>query len=408
VGSSPVISASADDRLFTGRFFVMCLFTFTVFLSAFQLFPTAPFRIRDLGGSNVTAGLFLGILTFASALSAPITGGIADRIGKRKMLLVCSAALVFFALAYSVSPNTEILLILALVHGFFWSGLLSASSAYITDIIPAHRRAEGIGYWGMSSILSIALAPPLGLWLYQFGWIWLCTSIAAMNALMAFIAFRLPETHAGGRQPFRLPSFRSAVEWRVLALSLALFLYAVGHGGITSFSAMYTHALGIEPIGLFFTVQAGFMLATRPFSGLVADRLGYRMVLIPCFLLIASGMGLLAMTTTTGMLVAAAACYGVGVGNVYPVYAAYIIQHMPAERRGAAFGSILAAFDTGIGSGSMLTGFLIEHFGYPVAFGSGAVLAVFAVPYFLYVEPRLGFGGTEDSKRSRKALPQRH
>ncbi len=369
----------------------MCLFTFTVFLSAFQLFPTAPFRIRDLGGSNVTAGLFLGILTYASALSAPMTGGIADRIGKRKMLLVCSIALVFFALAYGVSPNTEILLILAVFHGFFWSGLLSASSAYISDIIPAHRQAEGIGYWGMSSILSIALAPPLGLWLYQFGWIWLCASIAAMNALMAFIAFSLPETQVHRLQPFRLPSFHSVVEWRVLALSLALFLYAVGHGGVTSFSAMYTHSLGIEPTGLFFTVQAGFILATRPFSGLLADRLGYRKILIPCFLLIASGMGLLAMTATTGMLVAAAACYGIGVGNVYPVFSAYIIQHVPAERRGAAFGSILSAFDMGIGSGSMLTGFLIEHFGYPVAFGSGAALAVFAVPYFLLMEPRLGF-----------------
>jgi hypothetical protein len=42
---------SLSERLFTPRFFVMCGFSFTVFLSAFQLLPTAPFHILDLGGS---------------------------------------------------------------------------------------------------------------------------------------------------------------------------------------------------------------------------------------------------------------------------------------------------------------------------------------------------------------------
>ena len=63
--------AAPDDRLFTVRFFTMCGFTFTVFLSAFQLLPTAPVRILQLGGTTFAAGLFLGFLTYASALSAP-------------------------------------------------------------------------------------------------------------------------------------------------------------------------------------------------------------------------------------------------------------------------------------------------------------------------------------------------
>ena len=86
------------DRLFTRRFFVMCAFTFTVFLSLFQLLPTAPFRILELGGSTTAAGLFLGLLTYASALSAPLTGALADRIGRRRMLLVSSVAIALFSL----------------------------------------------------------------------------------------------------------------------------------------------------------------------------------------------------------------------------------------------------------------------------------------------------------------------
>src|SRR5512140_1936986 len=95
--SSPCVSAInpttytssfISDRLFTPRFFVMCGFTFTVFLSAFQLLPTAPFRIQELGGSTFASGLFLGLLTFASASSAPLTGAVADHIGQRLTLIV--------------------------------------------------------------------------------------------------------------------------------------------------------------------------------------------------------------------------------------------------------------------------------------------------------------------------------
>ncbi|HZM49363.1 MAG TPA: hypothetical protein VFE68_02685, partial [Vicinamibacteria bacterium] len=69
--TAPLAQPSAPVPLFTGRFFLMCGFTFTVFLSAFQLLPTAPFHILELGGSKFAAGLFLGLLTYSSAFSAP-------------------------------------------------------------------------------------------------------------------------------------------------------------------------------------------------------------------------------------------------------------------------------------------------------------------------------------------------
>ena len=73
------------------------------------------------------------------------------------------------------------------------------------------------------------------------------------------------------------------------------------------------------------------------------------------------------------------------------MFSAYIIQRVPANRRGAAFGSVLAAFDTGIGTGSIVTGLLIGQFGYQMAFLATALLADVAIPYFLIVEKRLNF-----------------
>ena len=76
----------------------MCGFTFTVFLSAFQLLPTAPYHILALGGSTLASGLFLGFLTYSSAFSAPATGALADRLGSRRILLISSLTLAGFNL----------------------------------------------------------------------------------------------------------------------------------------------------------------------------------------------------------------------------------------------------------------------------------------------------------------------
>ena len=145
----------------------MCGFTFTVFLSAFQLLPAAPFRILDLGGSHGLAGLFLGFLTYSSASTAPFTGALADRLGRRRTLVGASLVLALLSIGYALSSNAVVPLALALVHGLFWSALLAASAAYLTGIIPEARRAEGISYWGMATVVAVAVAPSVGLAVYQ-------------------------------------------------------------------------------------------------------------------------------------------------------------------------------------------------------------------------------------------------
>ena len=372
----------------------MCGFTFTVFLSAFQLLPTAPFRILELGGTTFASGLFLGFLTYASALSAPLTGAIADRIGRRRTLVVASGVILLCAIGYGTTASYRVMLALVIVHGVFWSGLLSASAAYLTSLLPERRRAEGISYWGLSSVGAIAVAPPMAFWIMQHGgWRWICISCGGLNVLMGTIAFFLEDAPAGAQ--LRLPFDSSGttppriVEWRVLALSLTLFLYSFGYGAITSFSAMHADAIGVRPKSLYLTTLAIVILLTRPLSGKLADRIGYRRVFMPCLILIAVGLTILAAGSTRLTLVASAAFFGVGFGTAYPVFVAYVMRDVLAARRGAAFGAILAAFDTGIGTGSTTVGWLIQRFGFPAAFGVAAALSAISLPYFIVADRKL-------------------
>lgn len=377
----------ASDRLFTPRFFVMCGFSFTVFLSAFQLLPTAPFHILDLGGSTFASGLFLGFLTYSSAFSAPLTGAIADRVGQRRVLITSSVAITVFSILYGLLTDYRWMLALVILHGIFWSGLLSASASYMTNMLPEHRRAEGIGYWGLSTVAALAVAPTIGFWIYRRGWWWLCAVSAALNIAMALIASQLHETRAEAPVGDRR---HGVLEWRVLVVSGTLFLYSFGYGGITSFTALYADANGVRPKAIYLTTMAIVVLLTRPLAGRLGDRLGYRRVFLPCLVLISVGLACLAVGGTRPLMILSAVIFGIGFGTAYPVYVGYVMQEVSAARRGAAFGAILAAFDTGIGTGSTSIGWMIQHYGFRSAFGTAATLSALALPYFLIVDRRFG------------------
>lgn len=366
----------------------MCGFSFTVFLSAFQLLPTAPFHILDLGGSTFASGLFLGFLTFSSASSAPLTGTIVDHAGQRRILIISSLALAVFSLAYAVITDYRIMLALVLVHGVFWSGLLSASGAYMTTLLPEHRRAEGIGYWGLSTLSALAVAPTVGFWIYRRGgWLWLCVGAAALNLGMAVIAWFLAE-HPMPARHHDAPR-RGLIEHRVLVISITLALYSFGYGGITSFTAMYADASGVTPTSLYLTALAIVMLLTRPVFGRLGDVIGYKRVFVPCLILISCGLACLAAGGTRPWMIASAIIFGVGFGTAYPSYVGYVMRGVTPDRRGAAFGAILAAFDSGIGIGSTTMGWVIQHYGYRAAFGVAAAISALALPYFLVMDRAL-------------------
>ena len=380
------------QRLFTPRFFLMCGFSFTVFLSAFQLLPVAPYRILALGGSAAVAGLFLGFLTYSSAITAPVTGALVDRLGSRRILIISSLAVTLFSLIYAVLPSYPLMLMLVVVHGLFWSGLLSASSTYAASLVPVSRRAEGLGYWGLSTVLAVSVAPTLGLWVYSHGgWTAMCLEAAGLNLLMAAIAWRLPtETTAAGPRPVDV---RTLLEWRVLAVSGALFLYSFGYGGLTSFIALYTDANDVTPRALYFTVFSLAIVFTRPFVGRFADRTGYRRVFLPAVALVVVAFSLLAVGGNRTLLIASAVLFGTGFGSAYPAFLGHVLKFVDENRRGAAFGSIIGMFDTGIGTGSIAMGWVVEHLGYRAAWGTAAALAACSIPYFILVERRVFASG---------------
>jgi MFS family permease len=381
---------STREPLFTWPFLRLCLFAFLAFLAAFQLFPTIPFHLIELGSPRAEAGLFLTVYTWASALSAPFTGVVADRFGRRRMLIVSAASFALFSVLYGLVRPLPLLLGIACLHGFFWSGMLSASGALITDVIPLSRRTEGIGYYGIAATAAVAVAPAIGLAVYRLGWLALMLELAVMAVVLVVMASFVRD----GAPPLAAPSdapparphapLHEAISWRVVASASGLFLIALPYGAITSYVALLAGDRGIEPRSLFFTVFAVTVLVVRIVMPRLADRGGRpELWLVGGLLLVPPGLALLGLAHTRGALVLAAIVFAAGFGSAYPTFMTWVLARTDARYRAATFGSVLLAFDTAIGMGSLLVGRLGAMAGLGRAFLVLAGVSALAVPAFL-------------------------
>ena len=75
------------------------------------------------------------------------------------------------SILYGVVTWFPLLLLVGLIHGILWAGLMTSSGAVMTDILPESRRTEGLSYWGMATTCGIAIAPLIGLWLYEISFV---------------------------------------------------------------------------------------------------------------------------------------------------------------------------------------------------------------------------------------------
>jgi MFS family permease len=373
---------AAPERLLTPRFAALWLYSFVTFFSAFQLLPAIPFRIIDLGGSTAAAGWFLSAYTFASAFSAPLMGTIADRVGRRRLLLVASLAFCAFSLAYGVIPHIGLLLAVGVVHGALWSGLLSSASAIMTDYIPESRRTQGIAYWGLASVAAMAVAPAFGLWVFHFGWLTLCLEMAALSAMMTIGALFIHdptkphERHRG--------ALAEAWDWGVIRITLTMTVASVGYGGITSYAALLAVQRHVEPKSIYLTVYAATIVVLRVVFSHLFDRVKVKTLLYPALALVPVAFTILGLATTRWQMALSAVFFGIGWGAAYPALATFILNNTDPARRARTFGSIMWAFDTGIAVGSLLLGAIGQRYGLGRAFLAAAALSCFAIPIFAW------------------------
>jgi MFS family permease len=380
----------SQEELWSRDFVVFLGCTVLLWISFYFLLPTLPiYVVQRLGGSQTQVGLLSGLLTISAVVTRPLAGYAVDRWGRRVVHLPSILLFVGVVFSYNWTSTLFLLLVVRLLHGIPFGAATTANSTVAADLVPAARRGEGMGYYSLAQTLATAVGPALALSVLgdgQFGRLFAAASATAVGALGLAALIRHPPI----RNPAARFSLRSALERRVGWLSVTAGFISLGYGSVVTFITLYAAELGIARAGLFFSVFAAGLVLTRLVSGRAFDRHGPKPVVAASLGMLLVGYVILALAQTEIGFLAAAFVLGLGLGALTPSLQAMAVNLVPAERRGAANGTLFSAFDIGIGVGSSLLGAVAQAAGsyatmYLVA---GAVLVIPALLFFAVVMPR--------------------
>jgi MFS family permease len=226
------------------------------------------------------------------------------------------------------------------------------------------------------------------LWVYNhFHWQWLCGELAVLSIVMAIAAWRLPVLASA--HPLVTPKVSEVWDWRVIHASLSLSAYSFGYGGVTSYAAIVAKERHIDPPAIYLTTFAVTVVVIRLTTSHLGDRIGPMRVLYPALALMPIAYALLAVAQTRWLYVTSAILFGTGLATAYPSFITFILGATDPARRARTFGSIVWAFDTGIGTGSLVIGAIGEHQGLRTAFLGAAMLACLSIPILAWASRRL-------------------
>ncbi|KGK86308.1 arabinose ABC transporter permease [Desulfosporosinus sp. HMP52] len=384
---------SQNEQIWSKTFFLILLVSFLMFMSMYMLLPTLPLYAQSLGGNETIAGTIVGIFTLSAVLVRPWFGNLLDYRGRKLILLIGISIFLVSVIAYNLAFTIISLLTIRAVHGIGWGASTTATGTMASDVIPAARRAEGMGYYGIAATIAMSLGPALGLYLVKYNSYSLLFAGSALLAGLGLIGsfFINYETSNKRQDKSKVPHVKGVIlEITAIPSALVLFFITLTYGGIVSFLPAYAGFRGVDNIGIFFTVYALVLLLGRPIIGKLSDKYGPRMFLVPGILMLVAALVLLSIASSLPMFLLVAILYGLGFGTVQPILNALVITLSPPERRGAANATFAVAMDLGIGLGAVILGFIAQELGYAYMYGSSVIFALLAlVMYFSFLRKNI-------------------
>jgi MFS family permease len=344
--------------------------TLLSFLAIGAVLPVLPrFVTEELGGSSVEVGLVTGAFAFTALVGRPVGGRLADRRGRRPIMLAGMALAAAGGALYVLPLGVAGLVGARLVLGVGQGWVFTAGLAWTVDLAPDARRGQAIGFFGLGVWGGLSCGPPIGEALRTLGSYELVWAFAALAPLAgAAVVGRVPDLHHAdehGREGGLLP--REAVR-----PGLAIFCAAIGYAALTGFVVLLLDDRGVGHGAAVFTAFAATVVLTRIALSPLPDRVGPHITAIAAGVAQAAGLGVIALAHTLPVAVAGALFVGAGFSLSFPSLALVVVRRVDDRRRGAAMGAFTAFFDLGVGVGGPLAGAVSALAGYPAAFAAAA------------------------------------
>lgn len=382
-----------SKALWTKDFILAFISNLIVFFSFYLLVPILPFYvIEELGATDSLAGVVLSLYTVSALMIRPFSGFMVDMFARKPLYLICYAVFTAVFAGYLVSGALTLFIILRIVHGVAFGINTVSGSTIAIDIMPSHRRGEGIGYFGMAASIAMALGPMTALFLYNsytFQVIFAISFGVSILGLISVFFIKAPQKIiAPHKEPMSLDRFILLKGLKGAAVSTSI---GIGYGIIMNYIGLYGQELGMGAAsGLFFTLQAGGIVAARILSGKLINKGHLNSVIYIGAVLLVIGFSILAVKGNSSTFYVCAVILGLGYGYITPAFQTMFINLAEHNRRGTANSMYYTAWDLGIGTGTALGGAVIQYAGFSGVFtlclaavcGSMVYFWRVAAPYF--------------------------
>ncbi len=391
MGQSSSGEALVKEKIWTKDFTLIVFANFFVFLCFQMTLPTIPLYINQLGGNDQLIGIVVGVFTFSALLIRPYAGQALESRGRRFVFLT---GLSIFTLAtgmFGFVASMFFIFALRIIQGVGWGLSTTASGTIATDLIPANRRGEGMGYFGLAGNLALAFGPTLGLALAGFISFEKLFLICGILSVVAFL-LATPIRYKKVEQKAVAIKKWDFYEKTALPPSLLMFFITVPFGGIASFLPIYSAQKGIGGLEWYFLLYAVALMLTRLYAGKLYDLKGHQAVFFPGTILIIGSMLLLAWLPNSLVMYIAAILFGLGFGTVQPALQAWAVRDATDRRKGMANATFFSFFDLGVGIGAICFGQIAYYFNYSAIYLVAAFSifgAIFLYLYFLKKEKQM-------------------
>ena len=386
--------AVVKEKLWNGNYWKVMIANFTLFFAFYLLTPLLPLYLSEhFHATKDVIGVVLSGYTVMALLSRPFSGYLVDTFDRKKVLMWCFFLFFIFFAGYLAASTLLLFTIVRTLHGAPFGSVTVANSTMAIDVLPASRRNEGIGYYGLSNNLAMAIAPTAGLLLYHetrnFQLLfWLALVIAGIGLAVDATIKNQPALNSktqklkNSKNLIRLDRFFLTNGW-MLAVNMVFFGFCFGV--LSNYLAIYCkEVMGrTGGTGVYFALLSVGLIASRlqgskglregklsrnAAEGVILSALGYTL-----FVACPNDFGYY----TSALLI------GLGNGHMWPAFQNMIINVANHNQRGTANSTILVSWDVGMGLGVLIGGVASEYLGYVEAFWIAASVQIMGTLLFL-------------------------
>lgn len=422
----------------------------------------ASYAVSAFAASNTQAGLVNSALIFGAWVSRLTVGQFVQKHGNRTALYCSAAGLFCSVFCYLIVTNLAVLLLVRAAHGFSLGFAQTVMGAVVLSEVPQSRRGEGSGWYTTGLSLATGFAPFLGLTLYhsQLGQNAI-VGVAVLSVTLSSSAILLTlfltnakrisgqtNTNATGlniaqsitsepeipdaekenkvapdlvkenktvatsdkenleiveytyqKQGKWRRSLRRYLDPRVIPIGTVVALMAFTFGTILTFLEAYASRVHLESAAQwYFVVYALVILISRPIAGVVQDKRGDRIVVIPTIISIIFGAIVTATATSGWQLLLGGALVGFGYGTMISASLAIAVNRVGRLRSAIGISSLYVLIDFGTGISPIIMGSLITPIGYRWTITVAGLLSIPALAIYLISEYR-----TDSSRLVRKS-----